>query len=54
MSVKKKPPAAVPSRSKSRSPARRRKSGRPSPPGRAFRPGSCRLNSRSATGSPSR
>ena len=40
---------AVQSRSKSRSPARRRKSGAPSPLGRVFRPGSCRRSSRSAT-----
>ena len=49
MSVKKNPPDVVPSRLKSRSPARRRKSGRRSRPDREFRPGSCRLNSKCKT-----
>ena len=47
-----KPTDAVPSRSNSRSPARRRKCGRPSPPDRVFRPGSCRLSSRRSDGKP--
>src|SRR5262245_61611457 len=47
---RKKPPEAVPSRSKPRSPARRRKFGRPSPPGRVSRRGSSPRGARSARG----